>query len=233
MDQLRWGITSSAKDRCWSAKDEHAKRSLCTRHALSHAVLWSPFLMERVFILHIDDGKSIYVTYFKHLTVAVISQLMTALLKAGCARTGMNIIHQTDVTEKNLGQVFCWFFFKANFSIRSIQCSPSSGQRKKHQNINWQLPKTALLREKGLSNSITWHHCGIRVRRCRGAEVNIETGTTTQSVSSHPCFRQVTLQSSLRPCAVCWAFAGTSTMPSQYRSWCNTKKISYHSGFQC
>lgn len=67
--------------------------------------------MERVFILHIDDGKSIYVTYLKHLTVAVISQLMTALLKAGCARTGMNIIHQTDVTEKNLGQVFCCVFF--------------------------------------------------------------------------------------------------------------------------
>lgn len=70
------------------------------------------------------------------------------------------------------GKFFVVFFFKANFSIRSIQCSPSSGQRKKHQNINWQLPKTALLWEKGLSNSITWHHCGIRVRCCTGTEVN-------------------------------------------------------------
>ena len=67
--------------------------------------------MERVFVLPIDDGKSIYVIYFKHLTVAVISQLMTALLKTGCARTGMKIIHRTDVTENNLGASFLSFFF--------------------------------------------------------------------------------------------------------------------------
>lgn len=64
-------------------------------------------------MLPTDDGKSIYVIYFKHLTVAVISQLMTALLKAGCAGTGMNIIHQTDVTENYLGAsfFFCGVFF--------------------------------------------------------------------------------------------------------------------------
>lgn len=68
-------------------------------------------MMDRVFMLPIDDGKSIYVIYFKHLTVAVISQLMTALLKVGCARTGMNIIHQTDVTENHLGTSIWGIFF--------------------------------------------------------------------------------------------------------------------------
>lgn len=62
-----------------------------------------------------DDGKSIYVICFKHSTVAVISQLTTAVLKAGCARTSMNIIYQTDVAENNLGASFLFVFFKLIF----------------------------------------------------------------------------------------------------------------------
>ena len=73
-------------------------------------------------MLPIDDGKSICVIYFKPLTVAVISQLTTALLKVGCIRTGVHIVHQTDVTKKNLGaSILLFLFLKAKFSVTSIQ----------------------------------------------------------------------------------------------------------------
>lgn len=91
-DQLRWGITASAKGECWGARG--ARRVLTLHQVHAH------FCCTVICYMF-----SIYVIYLKHLTVALISQL-----------TGMNITSLKIIWVQ--GVVFSFY---SNFSVRSIQ----------------------------------------------------------------------------------------------------------------
>lgn len=79
-DQLRWGITASAEGGCWGARGAHPALALHQVHANLFCTVICR-VMARVFMLPVDDGKSIYMTYFKHLTVALIVSLWQNCIK--------------------------------------------------------------------------------------------------------------------------------------------------------
>lgn len=147
-------VLGATGEQCWVLVLHQAHTDLC-------CPLISAGMMESIYST--EDGESIYAPYFKHLTAAVIRHPITALLKASCARTGTSTIHQPGGTENNRETKLLLGFLKLVSLVRST-CS----QREKHHNINWQLPWTALLWEKSVSNSIIWYHCGISWELCRG-----------------------------------------------------------------
>lgn len=233
MDQLRWGINILGQRQVLGC-NRRTCRALALRQANTNSCcpVISCRMRERVFMLPIDDGKSIYVTYFKHLTLAVISQLMTAPLKAGCARTGTNIPQMS--LKVIWGQVFFYlgwgFFSEANFSVRSIQSIPSCNRRITR---TWtdKCPRLHCCGKmvcQTLPSGIT---VGSELGAAHGQKLT-ERGVQPPGASVPTSASGRWLQSSPSPFGICWAFAGPSIVPSHYCSWCTIKKISYHSGFQ-
>lgn len=150
-----------------------------------------------VFRLHVYDGKSIYV---KHLMVAVISQLTTARLKAGHAIAGMNSVYHTAVTENKLGARFLFWFGFLKLFFLSDQFNPV--QRKKPHNINHNCLRLHCYRKMVCQTPSSGITAG-SVTTYKG-----QIGTSSQSVCSHPCFRQVSPMSLQSLCAAFWASKG-------------------------